>query len=234
MAIDPIIDELVKKTYEELAQVSKPKERSRMSQTANGYVHLIAWSNASLLRILIKKFTSKLPSIERRLKMQLDDAARSVIANIEEGYRRPTTIEYLTFLGYSQASLVEVKGDIQRCRQDNILKNIPNSNLLAIGIYLNHWHEALKKSIISDTKGIYRNLRGATTNPPLNSFKFLYNPVDNLKVQSLTYEIFIELVNKTDWNLRKLVSSLEEKLNREQKFYQVEKARIRGNINWRK
>ncbi|EKD67825.1 MAG: hypothetical protein ACD_48C00197G0001 [uncultured bacterium] len=164
--------------------------------------------------------------------MQLDDAARSVIANIEEGYRRPTTIEYLNFLGFSQASLVEVKGDIQRCRQDTILKSIPNSNLLSLGIQLDDWHTALKQSIISDTKGIYRNLK--ETNSPLTSFKFLYNPVDNLKIQSLTYEIFIELINKTDWNLRKLVSSLEEKLAREQKYYQVEKARIRGNINWRK
>lgn len=234
MAIDPIIDELVKKTYEELAQANKPKERSRMSQTANGYIHLIAWSNASLLRILIKKFTSTLPNIERRLKMQLDDAARSVIANIEEGYRRPTTIEYLTFLGYSQASLVEVKGDIQRCRQDNILKSIQNSNLLSLGILLNDWHTALKQSVISDTKGIYGNLKETSPLTPLNSYTFLYNPVDNLKAQSLTFEIFLELINKTDWNLRKLVSSLEEKLAQEQKYYQIEKARIRGNINWRK
>lgn len=170
MAADPIIDELVKKTYKELALANKPKERSRMSYTANGYIHLIAWSNASLIRVLIKKFTSILPNIERRLKMQLDDATRSVIANIEEGYRRPTTMEYLTFLGYSQASLVEVKGDIQRCRQDNILKSIPNSNLLTLGIQLDTWHTALKKSIISDTKGVYRNLKETNPQSPLNSY----------------------------------------------------------------
>ncbi len=234
MPTDPIIEELVQKTYRELAQANKPKERSRMSQTVNGYIHLIAWSNASLLRICIKKFTSTLPSIERRLKMHLDDAARSVIANIEEGYRRPTTMEYLTFLGYSQASLVEVKGDIQRCRQDTILKSISNSNLLSLEIHLDDWHTALKQSIVSDAKGIYRNLKGSNPLSPLDSFKFLYNPVDNLKPQSLTYEIFVELINKTDWNLRKLVVSLEEKLAREQKYYQVEKARIRGNIAWRK
>lgn len=232
MATDPIVEELIKKTYEELAQANKPQERSRMSQTANGYIHLIAWSNASLLRILIKKFTSTLPNIERRLKMQLDDAARSVIANIEEGYRRPTTMEYLTFLGYSQASLVEVKGDIQRCRQDNVLKTISNSNLLALGIRLDDWHNALKQSICADIKGVYRNLK--ENNSLITSFIFLYNPVDNLQARSLTYEIFIELINKTDWNLRKLVSSLEEKLTREQKYYQIEKARVRGNITWRK
>lgn len=232
MATDPIVDELVQKTYRELEQANKPQERSRMSQTANGYIHLIAWSNASLLRILVKKFTSTLPLIERRLKMQLDDAARSVIANIEEGYRRPTTMEYLTFLGFSQASLVEVKGDIQRCRQDNFLKSISNSNLVSLKIHLNDWHTALKQIIVSEFKGIYRNLK--ENNSPLSSFKFLYNPVDNLEAKLLTYEIFIELINKTDWNLRKLVSSLEEKLAREQKYYQIEKARIRGNINWRK
>lgn len=232
MATDPIVDELVQKTYRELELANKPQERSRMSQSANGYIHLIAWSNASLLRILVKKFTLTLPTIERRLKIQLDDAARSVIANIEEGYRRPTTMEYLTFLGFSQASLVEVKGDIQRCRQDNFLISLSNSNLVSLKINLNDWHIALKQIITSESKGIYRNLK--ENNSPLTSFKFLYNPVDNLETKLLTYEIFIELINETDWNLRKPVSSLEEKLTREQKYYQVEKARIRGNINWRK
>jgi len=232
MSTNPIVEELIKKTYKELEKGNNQIERSRMSQTPNGYIHLIAWSNASLLRILIRKFTSTFPTVERRLKMQLDDAARSVIANIEEGFRRPTTIEYLTFLGYSQANLIEVKGDIQRCRQDNILKSIPNSSLVSLQIELDGWHTALKKSIISNGKGDYRNIKESYS--PTNSFSFLYPPVDNLQIQSLTYEIFIELINKTDWNLRRLVSSLEDKLNKDKQWYLVEKARIQGKLTWRK
>lgn len=37
----------------------------------------------------------------------------------------------------------------------------------------------------------------------------------------------MELVNKTDWQLRRLVESLETKLNQDKKFYKVEQARIK-------
>lgn len=243
-----IAEELTEKTFRELAEPEKPTQRSRMSQTSNGYIHLVAWSNASLLRIFVRTFTSSLPRSEHRLKAQLDDAARSTVANIEEGFTRPTTSQYLDFLGYSQASLIEVKGDIQRSLQDGFLISRPESSLAAIGVNLKDWHEALEKSVISKpqdpSKGFYRNLKEVTEKTaegaafshilqsPLISFKFLYPPVDNLQTQDLTYEIFIELINKTDWNLRKLVSSLEDKLNRERKFYQVEQARIKSNLHW--
>jgi len=243
MSINPVVQELINKTFRELAEKEKPQERSRIAQSTNGYIHLVAWSNAELLRILVRIFTYHLPKSEYRLKAQMDDAARSVIANIEEGFRRPTTAEYLTFLGYSQASLTEVKGDIQRANQDNFLLSKPNTSLLSLHINLMDWHEKIKQSVISkpaDNKGVYGNIKESTRKnlsinifqTPLHPSNFLYPPVDNLKVNQLTYEIFIELINKTDWNLRKLVGSLEDKLNRDQKFYQVEKSRLRSNVQW--
>ena len=39
-------------------------------------------------------------------------------------------------------------------------------------------------------------------------------------------DLFIELINKTDYLLRVLVQSLEKKLAEDQKYYQVEQARI--------
>lgn len=98
---------------------------------------------------------------------------------------------------------------------------------------------------LNSFKGCYRTLEESKGKPeskilpdpllqtPLNSYKFLYDPVDSLNPNALTYEIFIELINKTDWHLRKLVISLEDKLAREQKFYQVEQARIRGKLEAR-
>jgi len=272
-----VIQQAIDKTFRELEESKKPQQRSRIAKTTNVYIFLIGWSNAQLLRILIRLFTVNLPGSEHRLKAQLDDAARSVIANIEEGYRRPTTMEYITFLGYSQASLTEVKGDIQRSLQDKFLKSISGSSLSSLHMNLMDWHEAVKQSVISKpqkNRGNYRNLGEPITNEsyshpqiPLNSSKilyystdaqhqthstsfspaealprrqagsvkagtFLYPPVDNLQVTQLTYEVFIELINKTDWHLRRLVSSLEDKLNNDQKFYQVEKARVRGNTRW--
>ncbi|KKQ91589.1 MAG: S23 ribosomal protein [Candidatus Woesebacteria bacterium GW2011_GWA2_40_7] len=219
--MDDIVKQLIEKTYLELSQGQKPQEKSRISKTVNGYIYLVAWSNASLLRVLNKKFTDSLPKSLYRLKTQSDDATRSVVANIEEGFARQTTSEYINFLGYSRASLIEEKGDVQRSLQDGILKSAPGSSLKSLGINLEDWHEALKKSVISKPdKGSYRKLEVIK-----GSFKFLYDPVDSLRAETLTYEIFIELINKTDWNIRKLVESLEKKLNADKKFYQVEKMR---------
>ena len=223
--MDKVIQDQIDKTLQELSQSRKPIEKSRVSKTSNGYIFLISWSNANLLRVLVKKFTNNFPKSLYRLKNQMDDAARSVVANIEEGFARPTTAEYIKFLGFSRASLIEVKGDIQRCLQDGILKLIPDSSLKNLGIDLLKWHEALKQSVISrpmEFKGTYRNLEetraGVLSSDPLISFKFLYDSVDNLIVNNLTYEIFIELINKTDWNIRKLVESLERKLNQDKKL----------------
>ena len=231
--MDPVIQAQIDKTMQELGQSTKPRERSRISKTSNGYIFLIAWANASLLRVLATRFTDSLPRSLYRLKSQLDDACRSVVANIEEGYARQTTSEYINFLGYSRASLIEVKGDLQRSLQDGILDSAVGSSLLDLKVNLADWHEVLKRTVVSkpnEIKGFCGKLKELRlkrgyTQSPLYTFKFLYKPVDNLKVQDLTFEIFIELVNKTDWNIRKLIESLEKKLNSDQKFYQVEKTR---------
>src|SRR3990167_7607428 len=199
-----IIQELVDKTLRELSQEQKPQERSRISKSPNGYIFLVAWSNASLLRFLNRKFTDSLPKSEHRLKAQADDSCRSVVANIEEGFARQTTSEYISFLGYSRASLIEEKGDIQRSLQDGLLKSVPKPSLRDVEIGLDEWHEVLKKSVISnrDFKGNYRNLE---------------EYLERVETDNLTYEIFIELINKTDWNIRKLVESLEKKMSQDKK-----------------
>jgi len=207
---DPIIQAQIDKTYKELFAPETIVQKSRVSKTTNGYIFLVAWANASLLRVLVRKFTGILARSEYRLKAQLDDAARSVVANIEEGFARPNTKEYLAFLGFSQASLVEVRGDIQRANQDGFLKSVKGSSLKNLKIDLTNWHEALRKSVIS--RGIYRNLE-----ENIGSFKFLYYPVDDLNPRVLTYEVFIELINKTAWHLQKLVESLERKISADKK-----------------
>lgn len=342
----------------EIRRPPQPIQRSRQSQTSNGYIHLVAWSNCCLLRVLMtawfrwyrgihgynkgfyrnnpplissklpinsskgtygnlqefmgtenrrsvfpdpltspksplnsSNFTpplnppksplnssissgslplnsSKLPlnsfipawlnpKLLDRLEAQLLDSLRSNIANIEEGHGRPATIEYLNFLGYTQASLKESKGDVQRLAQDGLLPRRPGSKLADLGIDLSAWHAALKKSLISrpaEDKGIYRILKDSTgespkflqnplnsskvpLNPPkspVNSFNFDCPPIDNFDPSQLTYEMLIELINKTDWNLRQLVFSLESKLDSDQKSYQIDRARIRAKVNWSK
>jgi len=124
------------KTLWELSRPERPKSRSRVWESTNGYIYLVSWSNASLLMILATK-----------------------------------------------------------------------------------WFRWFKE-------GHYRKLEEVRGKP----FEFGYPPVDNLRTQGFTYEIFIELINKTDWHLRRLVESLEKKLQQEQKSYQIEKARIKDKL----
>lgn len=222
--------QLAEKTLREIEEAkikqSRPRQLSRAWSDPKGYQYLGAWQNAALLRVLVRKFTESLPYKEKRLKAQLDDAVRSVKRNIEEGWKRPTTSEYLQFIGYSQASLEEVKGDIRDCKTDGFIKSKPGSSLLGIGIDLGVY----KGKIKGENKGLDRWVVGEPDEPshPYSQ------PLKTLKSEVLTYEIFLELVNKTDYLLRKLVGSLEQKLIAEKRGYEIEKARIRDKLNWRK
>jgi four helix bundle protein len=171
--------------------------KTRQWTHPEGYKYLAPWTNAVLLRFLIRKFTDELPRSEYRAKTQLDDAARSVVANIEEGYKRSTTKEYLNFIGFSQGSLEEVKGDIKRAHQDGFLKSKPDSRLADLGIDL------------KEVKGLLKDSKGEV---PL---EILYSPLKSFKSSSLTYEVFRELINKTDWLFRQTVVSLEKKMAEE-------------------
>lgn len=90
---NPVIDELIAKTMHELQQAEKSPSDFRSWKSPQGYKFLVPWSNSVLVRILIRKLTETLPKSEFRSKAQIDDAARSTIANIEEGYKRATTQE---------------------------------------------------------------------------------------------------------------------------------------------
>lgn len=232
-----VVQELINKTLHELNTPPQNIQQSRVSNTSNGYIHLVVWSNASLYRIMVRKFTDTLNKSEHRLKAQFDDNARSTVANIEEGFARANTLEYLNFLGYSRASLIEGKGDAQRCLQDGFLVSVPGSNLSGIGINLMGWHEALKKTVISKPeiiKGFYGNLEDIRSERQIvKPFLFNYSPVDKLKPEVLTYEMFIEIINKTDWNIKRLVVSLENKLAKDSRYYQVERARYRNFSKFR-
>lgn len=192
-----ISQQLVEKTMRELEETKNPQSNSRSWKDPEGYQRLGVWQNAALLRVLIRVFTKgRLPRSEYRLKAQLDDAARSVKRNIEEGWKRATTKEYLIFLGYSQASLEEVKGDIRDAKTDGFLPSRPLTTL--------------KSTLNIDLRVIKgTDVKGEPTEPTHPYFL----PLSTLNSFTLTYEMFIELINKTDWLLRKLVESLEKKVS---------------------
>lgn len=249
------INDIIEKSLQELAAKPTPQQRSRTWTSPTGYRYLVQWSNAVLLRYLIRLFTNSLPKSEYRRKAQVDDAARSVVRNIEEGFKRSNTSTYVEFIGFSQGSLEEVKGDVRELTEDGFLPSRPGSSLVAIGINLGDFNKALLKgnyrnleehkgsnnsinSFNSPLKSSSAPLTFSTKKPPDSDRIFLYTPLSTLypplakvRAQDLTYEIFMELVNKTDWLLRKLVESLEKKLSHDQKYYKVEQARIRDKFS---
>ena len=199
---NPIVDQLIAKTMQELSDAEKPRFSSRSWSSSQGYKFLIPWSNAVLLRILIRKVTDGLPRSEYRMKAQIDDASRSVVANIEEGFKRATTGEYIRFISFSQGSLEEVKGDIERLLQDKFIYSRTQNILLDLGINLKSWNEWARNPQ-NFPKLLYF---------PLKPFKGIYRNLKEIKGNELSYEVLIELINKTDYLLRKLVKSLEIKI----------------------
>lgn len=92
-----------------------------------GYRNLLTWRQANEIFELTEKFTTTLPLRHPKtnqyltdLKDQMIRSARSVVRNIEEGYARTSTKEYISFLGFSAGSLEELIGDFKYCQTGNI------------------------------------------------------------------------------------------------------------------
>lgn len=90
------------------------------SKNPIGYKQLLTWQQAGEILRQVKEFTAKYLSKyeDKRLVNHLTDSARSVQRNIEEGYKRATTKEYVEFLGFSRGSLEELKGDFEELKRE--------------------------------------------------------------------------------------------------------------------
>jgi four helix bundle protein len=72
-----------------------------------GYMKLIVWQKAMQLFELVWKIGFIEGNIDFKLRSQLADAARSVSANIAEGYGPRSINEYIQFLYYALGSMAE-------------------------------------------------------------------------------------------------------------------------------
>lgn len=81
-------------------------------------------------------------------------SARSGVRNIEEGFSRATTKEYVTFLGFSKGSLEELLGDFEYCRKNNLgdvgIADRAIFLLKGEGKMLHNQMEALEKKRVAD------------------------------------------------------------------------------------
>lgn len=129
-----------------------------------GFKNLLSWKQAGEILSLTKTFVASLPKIHpttrqplTRLRDHMIDSARSIQRNIEEGYKRATTAEYIKFLGFSRGSLEELIGDFKDCQRDGI----GNQRVITKIIPLLHGEdkllgrqiEALEKKMANDKTG---------------------------------------------------------------------------------
>lgn len=92
-----------------------------------GYKNLLTWKQANEIFELTEKFVATLPKKHPKTGQDLASVAdhmlrsgRSGIRNIEEGFSRTSTKEYISFLGFSKGSLEELLGDFLYCQKAGI------------------------------------------------------------------------------------------------------------------
>lgn len=86
-----------------------------------GYKKLIVWQNAAILRKKVYDLTKTFPKSELRRVSQMQDAARSVKQNIQEGYSRKALGDYIRSIEISKGSLGELMGDLDDCHEDELI-----------------------------------------------------------------------------------------------------------------
>jgi four helix bundle protein len=92
------------------------------SKGPQGYKKLIVWQNAYKLRKRVYEIAKNFPRHEYRRIAQINDAARSVKQNIQEGYKQKSLGKYIYYLGScSQPSLAELQGDIEDSFDDGLI-----------------------------------------------------------------------------------------------------------------
>lgn len=173
------------------------------SSTGTTYRYSAIYRNAIIFQYLIEKWLSGLnPHTHHRLITQDTDACRSMVANIAEGYARPTTVEYIQFLGYSLASLEEVASDVVHAKDTGLLPTRPGTSLASIGIMFKP---------IPPPNFSYSSPK--ISSDPLGELK---RQVGEIKREDLAYEIFVELINKTRYLYKRTVEGLWGKLSRDE------------------
>jgi four helix bundle protein len=96
------------------------------------YRDLIAWQRAMQLAGEVYALCRLLPPEERfELSSQMRRSARSVAANIAEGYGRGRTGEYRRFLAYANGSLLELETDLELAARTGLLPRSTVDSTLA-------------------------------------------------------------------------------------------------------
>lgn len=115
------------------------------------YKKLLTYQQGMQIYQKTKLFTAGYLHKYRDLRLigHMNDSAQSVPSNIREGAKRRNTKAYIEFLGYSRASLEELKGDFEELERE-----------LKAGLRWKDKDEKGKTRIEKDIKGLLKLIYG--------------------------------------------------------------------------
>lgn len=102
-------------------------------QPVRRFEDLIAWQRARLLRRAVSELT-RLNGFRKEsdLADQMRRSARSIMANIAEGFDKHTRPEFHRFLGIAKGSCAELRSDLYAALDDGLISRPMFDRLLAM------------------------------------------------------------------------------------------------------
>jgi len=93
----------------------------RLLKNKAAYEDLKFYQDICNIRRKVYLITERFRKTHLKVVSQMRDAARSAKQNIREGYKRGTIGEFVRGIKISLASLEELGGDIEDCKEDNLV-----------------------------------------------------------------------------------------------------------------
>jgi four helix bundle protein len=122
---------------------------------ARSFTELLFWQRAREWSKEIYHCSQHAPfSRDQRLVIQINDSSESVMANMAEGFGRGTQEEFITFLGYSIASLDETQSHLCAAYDRNYLDKDQFAKLFAEGTEIRKITVAFIRSMILPRGGV--------------------------------------------------------------------------------
>lgn len=166
-------------------------------QTKAGYEYLLAYKITVPIYDLTIEFVKRNISYKSRTSDQMEQAARSGMQNISEGYKQQSLAGYIKLSGVSRGSLEELLNDFLSFARQNKLEI---------------WDKDKSKREISEIGKIWEIIKKYPTLPSQPNFPNL--PNDNTKAVNL----LLTLIQQANYLIDKLIISLKEKHTREGGF----------------
>lgn len=164
---------------------------------AAGYEYLLAYKVTVPIYDLTVEFVKKYIPYKSRTVDQMEQAARSGMQNISEGYKQQSLAGYIKLSGVSRGSLEELLKDYLSYARQNKLEV---------------WDKEKAKREIREIGEIWEIIRKNPYLPPQPYFPSL--PQDQTKAANL----LITLIQQANFLIDKLIKSLKEKHTREGGF----------------